>query len=479
MQAGEPAAGPRWDRVYLALYALYFGVGLGARLLGWVHFDSLWFVEAARRVLDGSFDLYSFRASPDIAPPDGLAFSYSPLTALLIAPFVGLADALGWPGGADRLLAVPLLLADVLAMEQLRRLVRAWRPAADERFLFLGILATLGLTGFWAVTAFRGHQEGLVLLCLLLTLRLTPRSLLWGGLFAGLTLAAKHTAVLLLIPIGLVLLAGGWHHGGLNHENAKGRKTRNEKDEGRESSQVEPLAPTAPDIATLPSRAGWAGLRDAAVWSGLAVGVFALFMLPALLRNWDAVWYAFVTQEGRRVLLGPGLPAWIDLALQAAGSAADYAGRHMALLQYANVGLVALGVGAPLIAVVWARRRGRPIGVVDARLPALIAFGGLAQIVFAKWVSGHYYQLPLALLFLWDAVRTAPRPGPGGTPPPDAAPTAAGRATFPWIGLGAALAFRSITPIDTTGSPWFRDALLFALFAAALVATLRGLRTED
>ena len=201
----------RWDRIYLILYLVYVGLGLGVRLLGWVHVDAVWFVEAARRVLDGSFDLYRYHASPDIAPPEGLAFSYSPLVAIIVAPFVGLADALGWgQTGAERIYALPLLVIDALAMHQVRRLAHIWRPGVDERFLFLGIGATLGLTGFWEVTAHRGHHEGLVLLALLLTLRLTPRNVLWGGLCAGLALAAKQTAVLALLPMGVVLGVRGW-----------------------------------------------------------------------------------------------------------------------------------------------------------------------------------------------------------------------------------------------------------------------------
>ena len=152
-----PAA--RWTRVYLALYIGYVALGMLMRWNGWLHVDHIWFVDAARHILDGSWRIYEFRPalSAGIAPPDGLAYSYSPLTALLMAPFVALADALGQAGfgasvgGADgmayRLIALPLLVADALAMNQLRRLVRAWRPQVDETPLFLGHPAHLVLHG--------------------------------------------------------------------------------------------------------------------------------------------------------------------------------------------------------------------------------------------------------------------------------------------------------------------------------------------
>src|SRR5207253_8618532 len=79
-----------------------------------------------------------------------------------------------------------------------------------ERFIFLGNAVSLFLTSFLLATAYSGHVEGLMLLFLLLTLRVLPRNLLLSGLFAGLALATKHTtSLLVLIPIGLVLLAGG------------------------------------------------------------------------------------------------------------------------------------------------------------------------------------------------------------------------------------------------------------------------------
>ena len=431
-----------WNRAYSAIYVTYLLVGIVARALGWLHLDALWFVEAARRVLDGSFDIYSFRFAPEINPPEGSAFAYSPLIAIIMAPFVALSDALGWgQAGAERLIAIPFLFADVLAMEQLRRLVREWRPQADERFIFLGVAVSLFLTGFWVVTAFRGHHEGLVLLFLLLTLRVTARNWALGGLFAGLALAAKQTAVLELIPLGLVFLLSA---GGLR-------------------------------VSAGGLRANW---RKVAGWAVVAIGVFAAFMLPALLRDPGGVWYAFVTQESRRVLLGQGLPVWIDKGMSALLDPATYAVWHEALLRYANFGLVAV-VAVVSAWVVWSEwRRGRPIGLVDERLLALVAFAALSQIVLAKWVSGHYYQLPLALVLLWDLTRS--------TRPVSEAVEASGEKSseqmsmgaWPWIGLGGAVAFRSITAISTPDSPWLRDLLLFALFAALAILALWGAKRK-
>ena len=423
-----PAARVRWDRVYLILYALYIGLGMTARGLGWIFFDAEWFVHAARQVLHGSLDLYSYSASPAVAPPIGATYAYSPLMALLIAPSVGLSDALGGgEQGAQWIMALPLMVADVLAMQQLRRLVHAWRPAMDERLLCLGIALSLFITSFWQVTAWRGHVEGLMLLFLLLTLRLLPRSVVLGGLCAGLALATKHMVALELIPVGVVLLAGG---------------------------------------ARAASGGRWAGLRTLLTWGAIAAGVFLGFVLPAALVNPAAAWYAFVTLPQRLILTGPGLPVVIDSWAQGALPAADYARLHDALIGYSNLALPLIAGAAALVAVTWGRRRGQPITLEDPRLLGLVAFSAVTQVVFAKWVGPHYYQLPLLLAFLWDAVRTAPRLTPQGWRP----------GTFPWIGLGAAIAFRGISQFDP---PPFKTLLILLVYMALGALLLWGvLRPE-
>lgn len=443
LSAPRPA---RWTRVYLGLYLGYLVLGGTLRWglwpgwpAGWIHVDHIWFVDAARHILDGSWRIYQFRSSPDIAPPAGLAYSYSPLPALLMAPFVALAEALratplaAGVGGTDplayRLIIIPLLLADVLAMDQFRRLVHAWRPQVDETALFLGILPTLLVTGFLEVSAHRDHQEGLVLLLLLLTLRYTPTQPALGGALAGLTLAAKHTAVLELLPLAAVLLT------------AVGRNVP----EGQSGIRNQGSGL----LSTLASR--YASL----VWGGAAAAVFGAFLLLPFLANRDELIYALLTQEQRRVILGQGLPAWIDLGLGAAlgkGGAA-YALWHDRLLRYSNLGL-GLGAGALVAGVLWWNgRRSHPLGLRDSRLLALVALGGLLQVVLAKWVSGHYYQVPLALTLLWDIVRRAPR--------------------WPAVGLGGTLGFRAITvAVVLPDLPWIKDGLLFTLFTALAGAAL-------
>jgi len=392
-----------WARTYAIMYAIYVLVGLVVRFAGWMHDDALVYLQASRRVLDGSFDLYSILRTPFIAPPLGTTYAYSPLMAIIIAPFVAVADALSlgnvW---AMKILGIPLLLIDVLAMEQLRRLARTYRPQVDERVLFGGIALTLFVTSFWLVTAYKSHIEGMVLLFLLLALRLLRGNLLLSGICAGLALSAKHMTVLpCLIPIGLALLA------------------------------ARPTDDHLPLIRRL---------REALVWGGAALSVFAVFMLPAVLSNPHAVYYAFVTQGTRIVTLGPGLPTMIDRLLQGSLSQADYLPVRENLLTYSNMVMIIATILVPSIVILWARGRGRPIGLSDTRLIGLVAFGGISYVIFAKWVSDSYYQMPLALVFLWDVLRVTPNSG--------ARQSAIN--SFPWVGIGGALAFRAVTQFGST-----------------------------
>lgn len=427
----------RWAGSYFTLYSLYIIIGMSVRLLGWMHDDALVFVQSARRVADGSFDIYGIVRTPFIAPPLGTTYPYSSMLVIVLAPFVALTDAfkLGniW---AMKVIALPLLVFDVLAMQQMRRLAREWRPKVDERYLFLGVALSLFLTSFLWVTALKSHAEGMVLLFLLLTLRLLPRNVLLAGVCAGLALSAKHmTALLGLIPIGLVFLFGG-----------------------RTSESGTPT----------PGR-----LKDNLTWGASTLAVFALFVLPPVLRNPDATYYALVTQTARIVPIGPGLPRWANALLGADSSTNPWL--REVVLTYSNVVLLAVITGISLIMIWRARRDAQPIGIQDARLLGLIAFVGIAYIIFAKWVSDHYYQVPLALVFLWDLVRSTSRSGPS---------------TVPWIGIGSAIAYRAVTQIDPLdysipiqfNMSWVRDILLFILFVALASIMLREMgvvRKED
>lgn len=383
-----------------------------ARLSGWWTGDNIITVLASQKILHGSLDIYAYTWAENAAPPHGFGYSYSPLVAIIVAPFVRLAEIVGWgPLGTYRVMAIPLMIMDVLAMAQLRWLARSWRPAVDERILFFGIGLALFATSFLYATGFAGKAEGMVLLFLLLTLRLLPRNLLLAGLCAGLALATKHqTALLGLIPLGLVLLAGGRHL----VNNPAGR------------------------VSLASSKLLLRGLRDAVVWGSTALAVFAVFMVPAILANPQAAYYAFIVMPQRLIFLGPGGLRWADELAEVLLPTGQYE-QVRSVLQYQLVSLPLVLVLLVTGAIIWAAwRQRRPISLVDTRLIGLLALAPILLIVSNKWVDHHYFQVPLVLLFLWDLLRIAPT----------TTGTVATLASFPWFGLGSALLYGSLRQID-------------------------------
>lgn len=86
-------------------------------------------------------------------------------------------------------------------------------------------------------------------------------------------------------------------------------------------------------------------------------------------------------------------------------------------------------------------------------------------------MSDSYYQMPLALVFLWDVVRVTPHSeGQQSGPSP-----------FPWIGIVAALAFRSVTQFGSSTfpeigkfiAPQIMDTMLLLIFMMLAVLILR------
>jgi Glycosyltransferase family 87 len=425
-----------WGWSYWGLFALYLVLGMALRVSGWIHGDGVWFVEAAKKVLDGSFDVYSYRTGPELFPPAGAAYAYTPLTAIIMAPFVGFAQLVGWgEEGAQWLISVPLLVIDIFAAMQLRALARSWRPTIDERYLFAGIAVTLFLTSLLGDSAYYSHNEGLQLLFLLLALRLTPRSIVLGGLCAGMALAAKHTMLLDLLPIGFVLLSGAGRPGMSSRQNVGG------------SSMLSPVV-------------------SAIVWAAAAGAVFLAFMIIPIVRYPDSVYYAFVTQIARLQLFGTGLPVWVYRGLEFLFGPAQVKSYEVYYLGYANWALFGVVTLICAYTIWWLAKSGRPLGLIDSRLLGLVAFAAVAQVVLGKWVSGHYYQLPLALVFLWDVVRRTPESPHGKLS--GGYPTLRSDA-LPWIGLGAPVVFRSITQF---GVWWVKDLAILALFIGLMVLLL-------
>lgn len=175
----------------------------------WVaNIDVQTFLTATRSFWDGGswFDLY--QVSRDSSP---WPFAYPPLFALLIAPFVALADLLFGVSneGLPVLIAmrIPLWLIDIGIAALISRIVR--RQTRVDWLGRVGALLWLFSPILFYHTTIQAHPETLWLLPVLLAYHWIQEGRRDWQVMAllGLALAAKQTALLFVLPFGFLLLA--------------------------------------------------------------------------------------------------------------------------------------------------------------------------------------------------------------------------------------------------------------------------------
>ncbi len=185
-------------------------VGLMAALeREWVaNIDVQTFLTAARTFWDGGspFDLYAVSRATSPWP-----FAYPPLFAMVIAPFVALADALfGLSNEAlPALIAmrIPLWIADIAIAVVMCHVVQ--KQTATVWLGWVAALLWLFSPILFYHTTIQAHVETLWLLPVLLAYKhITAGRRDWRVMVLfGLAIAVKQTAVLFALPFGLLLLA--------------------------------------------------------------------------------------------------------------------------------------------------------------------------------------------------------------------------------------------------------------------------------
>ena len=341
-----------WRWRYPLAGLAYGGAALCAKPSLW-HIDlPMWFVPAAELVLRGDvLAVYGVRADFMGAPSP---IEHGPLTILLYAPFVALAQLAGKTdflrvGAMFPLLGI--LAADCLLAYVATRAVRDLAPRADERRLF-GVYALILFSPLlWFSSVWLVHLESLSALLLICAVRLLSRGSASGaGACLGAALLLKHSAALAAGPLLLAFFIGGrYAH----------------------------------------------AIRAGAVAAAIAVGGLAPFAVAAP----DDFTYNFFGYDAIKPLYG--LTLW---------KAAYDSGIEPVIMRFdsALVALVTLAGAAGLS--LHMRRRG-----ADVRLTGwvAIALGQMAWLALATWQHPHYFVLCFAALLIWE---TAVRPGwPVGT----------------------------------------------------------------
>ena len=377
-----------FQRDYQLLYALLGSlvilVGMWLRLSGWVYATEWWwYVSSSLHVVDGTFAIYRHLGAEWTAPPLGSTSPYPPLIALILAPFLLVAQQFGLSQREmGDVIVLPLLIMVALTADRFALLVRTIRPARRELVVFVSVLWMLTIGKMVSVAAYENHHDPLVLLTLLAGLRLLPDKPLFAGVFFGLSLEAKQTAVLAVFPILCVACLHFW----------SGER-----------------------------------LHIIKLLMGLLLGFFPL-LVPFYILHPSEAYYGLFVQESLRVLHGPSMLHYADNVLQLIDPA-TYSSNHRLLLKLANPILIIVDF-VMVVGLLFARR----IDIHSPQMYALIALSAMTQLLLGKWVEPmHYYAVPLALLLLWELMKSPRR--------------------IPWFSLGAMLVVTasSLDPTNPQG----------------------------
>ncbi len=335
----------------LLLIAVYVAGGIVFRFSYPPHGDAGALVRSTRRLLDGSLALYAERGSQWAAPPHGLSTGYPPLYAFLFAPFVAFSDATGRPDEfAERLIGLPMLLFDALAVWAFVRLIKRLFPEVKSLSVLVASALILFASGLVSASWVISHPEGMTICFLLLGLSCLPDRSALAGFWMGMSLLSKQTALFALIPMGFAL----WQ--------------------------------SAPRAITY---------RIMGVAALTVLVVFA----PFILAHPHQAYYAFIVAETRREIGGANLWHFISYATHRILPLSVYEPLRALIIRSANGVLLLTVLAASLLA------SRKPLKLHSARLYALIALSNVLLLILGKWVEQHYYALPLTLVVVWDIVR--------------------------------------------------------------------------
>jgi hypothetical protein len=345
-----PIGVPRWVYLLVTLAALLLGIEAivrGTRAVVSVADSDLtnFFFPSADYILRGQpWQLYAVRASggyPNYNPP---------LSIFLMAPLLGLARAIGFDRNYGELItfvSLPFILFIPLLGWLVLRALRLLYPQAPEtlRLLAYVLIALSPLT--WQSIGTWYHIEQPMMLCFLVAALLALQARREGvaGALAGLALLSRTTALMPLLALGVLLVAG------------------------RE----------------------WRGLLR---FAGVAGAVVAASLAPFFVLDRADATYAFLTWRGTAIIGGNSI--W---SIFAAGGAASGV-RHTldAVARRLDMPSVVLFI---IAAAFLAARRFR-ISAYSRDAWAVLAIAALAVPMLSKTNWPYYYLEPFILLLVWE-----------------------------------------------------------------------------
>lgn len=340
----------KWPKtIFIASAALYFSIGSLSIFSGWGFYaDSGWVVGiSAELFTSGPYKAWRLI---DIAPPSGLGLGWTPLLPSLIYSLIILGKQFSWSYGLiAEIYRVLLLGVDILNIYLIVQIISRRRLKVSSRNLCLIILVLFFSGYFLLASGFAGHPETLVLLFSLLGMKfLRQQKFLVSGLFFGLALSAKQSALAVLIPVFFVLFF----------------------------QKI--------------------GFRPVLKFLTGTAAAFLLILFPFLITHPQDVWYGIVEANMARIIRGPNLWWLLEVPFRRFWYLEEMS---LFLRRIAHPTLLASII---LLSVISIRKK---VKFDELNLFGLIAAASLLFNILNKWVSFQHFLLGFVFVFVWDSLR--------------------------------------------------------------------------
>jgi hypothetical protein len=159
----------------------------------------------ARKLIHFDLNLYDKRIMQDFAPPEGIAFQYGPVPAIILMPFLAISDLFKMDLFRDMIIRLPFIIFDFLCVYEVGLILRR-QFRLDKRFEFLASFLLLLSPLFFFASVINGKFESMIALFILKSIEKLDEKPLMSGVWMALALASKTYALVAFIPISLLML---------------------------------------------------------------------------------------------------------------------------------------------------------------------------------------------------------------------------------------------------------------------------------
>lgn len=335
--------------IFVISAIFYLLIGLLSGFFGWRNSDTGWIASVASLL---TLDPYSSYRLIGVAPPLGAGFVFPPLLLFIVSPFIILGRQFGWTNEfTAKIYGLPLFLVDIFNIYLIMKIILYYRPKIPPSNLNF-IILVLFFSGYFLFTsAFMGHPETLVVLFSILGINsLLKKKFYKCGIFFGLSLLAKQSAIFIIIPVLFYLLI-------------------QERD-----------------------------YRYLLKVLGATVGAFLLPILPFFITHPVNTWYGIMGFSQKLIIWGPNF--WWFIGVLSRNSW-ERKSIEQFLITVANPFLFGLVILMSVIILLQ-----KKIDIKNPNFFGFISASLLLFAIFSKYLSFHHFLPGFVFIMIWDTLRS-------------------------------------------------------------------------